>query len=145
MTTINWRRVAVGGVAAGVVMNAMDALTNGVLLFDDYRANSARLGLSIEAMRSASGIVTIVALDFVYGVVLVWLYAAMLPRFGRSIGTAVRAAIAFYLATMGIVVGFALMGVLTRTLFVDMAIAGLVTTVAGSLVGCHFYKEQQTT
>lgn len=142
MTTINWRRVAVGGVAAGVVMNAMDALTNGVLLFDDYRANSARLGLSIDAMRSASSIVTIVALDFVYGVVLVWLYAAMLPRFGRSIGTAVRAALAFYLATMGIVVGFALMGVLTRELFAYSAVAGLVTTLAGAILGSRFYKEK---
>jgi hypothetical protein len=144
MSAINWRRVIAGGVAAGVVMNLMDGLTNGVLLLSAYQANSARLGLDPKSMVSVAGASIFIATDFVFGILLVWLYATMSAQYGSGAATAIRAAVGMYLATMGVIIGFAVMGVLTLFLVSQMAIAGLVTLIVGALAGSWVYRRNET-
>ena len=141
MARINIRRVLIGGVVAGVVMNVMDAVTNGVLMLAEWRANSTRLGLDPAAAEGVANLVILAAVDVLFGIVLVWLYAAMQPRYGATVRTALLAAAAMFVATMGIIIGFVLMGVLTPWLLVQMAIAGAVTLAAGAVAGARFYRD----
>src|SRR3989475_9918343 len=89
---INWGRVVVGGLLAGVVLNIVDYLTYGVWLKADMAAAMTGLGKSPAAMDSA--IPLWVALDFVSGIGLLWVYAAIRPRFGAGGKTAVIAGLA---------------------------------------------------
>src|SRR5688500_19871690 len=91
MGKINMQKVIVGGLVAGVVLNVIDTVLFGVVLKDDMAA--AMTALNKPAMSNAQ-IPWFVFLDFVAGVFLVWLYAAIRPRFGAGPGTAVKAGIA---------------------------------------------------
>src|SRR5437899_11131617 len=89
MGKINWGRVVLGGLLAGVVLNIVDYLTYGVWLKADMAAAMTGLGKSPAAMDSA--IPLWVALDFVSGIGLLWVYAAIRPRFGAGVKSAVGA------------------------------------------------------
>jgi hypothetical protein len=141
MNAINWRRVAIGAAAAGVLMNVMDAVTNGLLMFNDFQANSRRLGLDPAAAIAPAAVFTWIALDFVFGWILVWMYAAMRPRYGPGVATALRSATAMYVPTTSIIAGFAIQGFLTPRLFAGMALAGALTLAAGALIGGWLYRE----
>ena len=141
MIGINRRGLLLGAFASGIVMNVLDGLTNGILFVNEFRANSIRLGLDPAAAESSLGIVTWVSLDFLFGLVLVWLYAAMRPTYGAGPLTALRAAAAVYLPTTGIILGFGVLGILTGSLLVKMSISGAIVLAAGALVGWWFYRE----
>jgi hypothetical protein len=138
---LNWKGIVFGGIAAGIVMNVMDGVTNGILMFDEFRANTTRLGLSPAAATSPLGLATWVSLDFLFGIILVWLYAAMRPRYGPGPATALRSALAVYLPTTGIIAGFTVLGFLTGPLLIKMAFAGALTLAAGALLGARLYRE----
>src|SRR5262245_23167038 len=88
MGKINMGKVVVGGLLAGVVLNAFDFVVNGVVLKADWDA--AMAAMSKPAM-GGSTIGIFVALDFLVGILMVWVYAAIRPRFGAGAGTAVKA------------------------------------------------------
>src|SRR5260370_2525995 len=92
MGKINWGRVVLGGLLAGLVLNVFDYVVYGVLLRPDFAATMQALGKSPGAMDSLVPLFVVV--DFVYGIGLVWLYAAIRPRFGAGVKTAVIAGVA---------------------------------------------------
>jgi hypothetical protein len=141
VAAISVRRVLLGAFVAGTVMNVLDAVTNGLLVRSELAANSVRLGLDPAAAETPAGLVILAGLDYVLGAALVYVYAAMRPRFGPGPATALRGAAALYVATMVIVVGFALMGVVTASMLWKMSLAGVVTMAAGGLAGAAVYKE----
>ena len=46
MTTINWRRVVVAGLAAGLVANGFDLLITVYLMASEFASMQARLGVT---------------------------------------------------------------------------------------------------
>ena len=56
MSSINAGKVIAGGLVAGVVLNALDFANNYLLVGDDFRANSTRLGLDPAALESTTAI-----------------------------------------------------------------------------------------
>ena len=88
MGKINWSRVVLGGLLAGVVLNVVDWLLYGVWLKQDFASAMQALGKpgSMDNL-----IPWFVFLDFVYGIGLVWVYAAIRPRFNPGVSTAVIA------------------------------------------------------
>src|SRR6266480_1291365 len=80
MGKINMLKVLVGGLIAVVVLNIVDSFLFGYLLKDQMAA--AMASINRPAMTNAQ-IPWFVVLDLVAGVFLVWLYAAIRPRFGR--------------------------------------------------------------
>src|SRR6266540_3805201 len=91
MGKINMQKVLIGGAIAGVVLNVIDFVLFGMVLKDQMAA--AMTAINRPAMTNAQ-IPWFVFLDFVAGVFLVWLYAAIRPRFGAGPGTAAKAGIA---------------------------------------------------
>ena len=79
MSGIRWARVLVGGLVAGLVINLGEWLLNDVLLADETEAAAAEMGL--EPI-SGSDIGLFIVMGFVLGILLVWLYAAIRPRYG---------------------------------------------------------------
>src|ERR1051325_3019393 len=97
MGKINMMKVLVGGLIAGVVLNVVDSVLFGVVLKDQMAA--AMASINRPAMTNAQ-IPWFVFLDFVGGIFLVWLYAAMRPRFGAGPATAVKAGLAAWFVGM---------------------------------------------
>src|SRR5437016_9561106 len=80
---INTKKVLLGGIAAGVVLNVIDFVTNTYILAAQMKAaaDAFKPGLS-DRMMTGSAITSYIVMDFVLGVLLVWTYAAIRPRFG---------------------------------------------------------------
>src|SRR5207245_9650677 len=88
MGRINWSRVILGGLLAGLVLNVVDYIYYGVVMKQDMAAAMQALG---KQPIPDSIIWVFVVWDFVMGIGLVWLYAAIRPRFGAGVKTAVIA------------------------------------------------------
>src|SRR6476619_7410875 len=141
MSSINTVRVVIGGLLAGVVMNACDMFWNLIVLKDDMVAMSQRLGMDPAAATSFSAAVPWIVVDFVIGVALVWRYAGFRPRFGPGPKTALLAAVAPWVVTSAVVFGFTSMGLMPMAAFVKGTLAAAVTTILGSIVGAWAYRE----
>jgi hypothetical protein len=88
---MNIPRIIVAGLAAGLVMNVGDFITGAFLMADEMRAMMSRLGLDAAAMETPEGIIPWVIVDFLYGILIVFTYAAIRPRFGPGPKTAILA------------------------------------------------------
>ena len=141
MSTINAGKVVTGGLLAGLVFNVLDFVINGVLLSAELGANLTRLGLDPAAMESGAGIATWVVIDFILGLVVVYLYAGIRPRFGPGVKTAVIAALLMYIPVTAVVYGLATGGVMTMSLFGKSAALSLVNSIVGTIAGAWAYKE----
>ena len=139
MGKINLQKAIVGGLVAGVVLNVVDFITYGVVLKDDMTAALAALG---KPPISNSTIMLYVALDFVMGVFLVWLYAAIRPRFGPGPATAVKAGLAvWFVGGLMHALFEAPMGLMPTNFMVISTAVMLVAAPLAAVVGAKFYTE----
>ena len=141
MAGINYGRVLLGGLAAGVVANACDAFTGMVLMADDMQRMAQRLSLDPNVINAPSVAVTWIVVDFLYATLIVWTYAAIRPRFGPGPKTAALAALVICLAVTVVLSGFVAMGIFTQDLYLKSAAFSLVTAVLAGLTGGYVYKE----
>ena len=94
MSSINLRRVVLGGLAVGFVLNLTESFLNMVLL---AKANEeAMKALNLPPI-GGGAIAFYVAWGFVQGLVTVWLYAAMRPRLGPGPRTALVSGLVVWL------------------------------------------------
>lgn len=139
MSKINWGRVVVGGLVAGVVLNVFDFLVNGLWLMDDWNMALQALGKG----EMAGGTIALYVLwDFVLGIFVVWLYAAIRPRFGAGPTTAALAGLAvWFLIFLMHAIGEAPLGLFPMRLWVITTIVGVVQMAAAGVAGGWFYRE----
>jgi hypothetical protein len=142
MASINTGRVILGGLVGGVVANVCDFVWNNYVLKDDMMDMAKRFGMDPAAMTSMSAAVPWMVIDFVFGFLIVWTYAAMRPRLGPGPKTAILAGLVPYIGVTAVLYGFtATMGMMPMAAFVKGSAAALVTTIFGSLAGAYFYQE----
>jgi hypothetical protein len=139
MGKINMKTVLIGGLVAGLVLNVIDFLLYGMLWKADMAAAMQALG---KPPIPDSVIPVFVVLDFVVGVFLVWLYAAVRPRFGAGPATAVKAGIAAWFLAGLLHAAFEWpMALFPPNLIVMSTIATLVAFTLAAVAGAKFYKE----
>ena len=141
MASIDTGRVVIGGLLAGVVMNACDMFWNTVVLKDDMTGIAGKLGMDPATAAAFSTAVPWIVVDFVIGVAVVWNYAAIRPRFGPGPKTAVVSGVTLWLAVCSVFAGLTAIGVYTEQAFIKESFLNLVTVLAASLAGAYFYKE----
>src|SRR5581483_6258659 len=92
--SIQKKGVLVGGLIAGAVLSMSDVLLYGSLLKAPMKAAWTAAGRpTMTDLQRTLEVPASIFLDFVVGIVLMWLYAAIQPRFRAGLGTAVRAAL----------------------------------------------------
>jgi uncharacterized membrane protein len=138
MGKINVARVILGGLVAGLIINISEYVLNIYVIAEQSAAIMERMGLQQPGMHQ---IMVFVALTFVLGIVLVFLYAGLRPRFGAGVGTAVIAAIAVWLLMSFSVASDVVIGLAPANLALLVAAWTLVETVVASVVGAWLYKE----
>ena len=136
---INFGRVLSGGLAAGVVANVLDFLINKYLMVSEATDMMQRLNLKPDQVESSWMMWT--AVDFIYGFILVFTYAAMRPRFGPGPRTATIAALSYWLAFTAVFAGLMSMGIYTQQAFIKNSALSVVSSIVPAMVGAWLYKE----
>jgi hypothetical protein len=142
MGRINWNRVIVGGLLAGLVMNVGEAALHGGVLAQDaselYRLRNAPL------VPNPVHLTTLIAMTFVLGITAVWLYAAIRPRYGPGPKTALCAGLAVWVMAhlwSGVYLGAGFAGLISPRLAWGPVAWGLVEAPLATLAGAWLYKE----
>src|SRR5687767_5477849 len=95
---INTSKVIAGGLVAGIVMNVLGYVGQGLLLGERMMSEMVTAAPTLEGKGMGSGALAgRVLTQFAVGFLLVWLYAAMRPRFGPGMKTAALAAFVVWL------------------------------------------------
>jgi uncharacterized membrane protein YqgA involved in biofilm formation len=138
MGKINWGRVLLGGVVAGVVIDVVNYVLNTYVWGDQNAALMKALGVQLRP----SAIPIFLLEGLVLGIAVTWAYAVARPRYGAGPKTAVMTGLGIW------VIGAALpnvdlwaSGVLPTLLLCLGTVVGLVVIVGASLVGASLYKE----
>jgi hypothetical protein len=139
MGKINFGRVLLGGLVAGVILNIGEWVLNGMILHKEMDDFFKRCGFP---QPGTNFLVIAVAITFVLGIVIVLGYAAIRPRFGAGPKTAIIAAL---FAWFGVyvyqnVIGLGLGIVPARAVVIAVA-WGLVEYILAALAGAALYKE----
>ncbi len=142
---INTSKVLIGGLAAGVVMNVIDFVVNKFVLGARMMAESEAFkpGMS-QSMMSGKVMASYIVMDLVLGILLVWTYAAIRPRFGPGVKTAVYAAVLFWALAVIFLSGYLHMGMMSTGLWMTFAFFGLVNFLISAWVGARLYTEEGT-
>lgn len=143
MTGINYSRVLLGGLLAGVVINLGEFLLNGVFLMEHYTEMLALYNLE-EASWAMGGYVFSA---FILGLLVAWLYAAIRPRFGMGWKTGVIAGVAVWVAAYLVpTIWYAAVGLGGTAGITLFALAwGLVEVALAGVAGGWLYREGAVT
>ena len=142
MGKINWTRVLIGGLIAGVVGNVFMFAVWGPLV--GRSLSVALLALGHPMQETAGANVLMVVVMFLSGILVIWLYAGIRPRYGAGPGTAALAGV-----TAGLLMGVfpdigwgVLLRLIPARVWVADAVSSLVAMVIATLLGAWVYKEQ---
>ncbi len=139
MGNINLGRVILGGIVAGIIVNAFEFVLNGVLLANQWTDLMASINRPVLGVRE---IVCFNIFGFAMGLVAVWTYAAIRPRFGAGPRTALYAALLTWVTGYVFVdITPTIMGVFPMSMTWMLIGVGLVEIVVATLVGAWLYKE----
>ena len=141
MAHTNRGRVILGGLLAGLVINIVEFITNGVVLREAW--DRAMQALGKPTALSTGAIVMFNIWGFLLGIAAVWLYAAIRTRYGPGPNTAIRAglvtwALAVFLPNLG---NYPL-GLFPARLLIISTVVALVESVVATLAGAWLYREE---
>jgi hypothetical protein len=142
MGKINIGRLILGGIVAGIVADILGYLVDGMLLAD-------RWAEGMNALRhdefSTNQLIWFNLLGLACGIALIWVYAAIRPRFGAGVMTAVYAGVAvWFVGTLIPNLSFMwVSGLFGRRLTAYTTAAALVELVVAAIAGAALYKEEE--
>jgi hypothetical protein len=136
---INWNRIIGGGLLAGLVFNVGEFVIEplmGAQMQDFFK----RLGLPVP---SESAMAALAVAAFMLGIVSVWLYAAIRPRYGAGVRTATTAGVAVWALSCLFpnVAMYAFGLIASARLFWLWTLWPLVESVAATIAGAWIYRE----
>jgi hypothetical protein len=142
MGKTNWTRVFLGGLVAGVVLNILNFAALAIYVRNLW--NPALESVNPAFQETTAFQVFWIIFQFVSGILAVWLYSAIRPRYGAGPKTALIAGIAVWILqglSFGAISGS--FGLFPTKLLVIDAVTILVTTVLSTLAGAWVYKESE--
>ncbi len=141
MRHLNWVRVFIGGIVAGLIIDVIQWLLNGAFLGPDWREAMQALGRPLH--ESAGRIIFYILLGLAYGIMATWTYAAIRPRFGPGAKTALYAGFSVWLLGYFLpLVMWVPMGLFPTYLMANVIVIGLVEILVATEAGAWVYQEE---
>ncbi len=140
MGKINVGRLILGGIVAGIVGDLLDYPVDGMWLAKMWSGQMSLLG---KTEFSTSQILWFNLFGIITGLVAIWIYAGIRPRFGPGVKTAIYAGVAVWILAF-LVPNFALMWathLFTGHLVGYTTLGAFVECVVGAIAGAALYKE----
>ena len=142
MSKINVGRVVIGGLVAGVVLNIGEALLNAVVLADSMKQEFAKLNLP-DPSTNSTFLVRVTGMTFLLGIAIVYLYAAIRPRFGAGWKAADCAGIiAWFFVYLYAGYIYQATGIGSAKLYLMSLPWGVAEFALGAIAGAALYKEE---
>jgi hypothetical protein len=141
--SLNLRKVTIGGLLAGFVIIILNIVAQLVLMDRVLREMNTWIPGSADHMSMGAGAIAAgIIMKFVIGIILIWLYAAIRPRFGPGPRTASYVALIVWILGAIFFSDFPLMGMMSGASYALLEIMQLVTLLIATLVGAWIYTEQ---
>lgn len=141
MGRINTGRLILGGIVAGILVNISETVLNTVVLKRPWEEAMRAMGKPM--VMTSTALMVWIAWGFVYGILCVWLYAGIRPRFGPGPATAMKAGfVAWLLAGLLPNVAMANMAIAPASLLTTSGIWTLVESLVVTIVGAAIYREE---
>jgi hypothetical protein len=141
-TSLNTKKVIIGGLVAGVVIILLNILAQFVL--GDRIQNEMNAGMpgSADSMTmSVAAVAAGIVMKFIIGIILVWLYAAVRPRFGPGPRTAFYIAVCVWILGAIFFSDFLLLGMMSILSYVILEVMQFLSFIVATLVGAWIYTE----
>ena len=140
MSRINWGRVLLGGLLAGLIINASEFVLNAIVFPKDWA--DAMRALNKSGDMTGGQVAAFNVWGFAAGAIAVWLYAAMRPRYGSGPKTAAIAGLGVWLTAylLGSAAPIILDLFPTHIMVVSLAV-GIVEVTLGAIAGAWVYRE----
>jgi hypothetical protein len=141
MGKVRWKSVILGGLLAGLVINVIAYLVDGVILQSNWADALKTVGHAPAF--SGGELAAFLIIGFLTGIFTIWLYAAIRPRYGAGPNAAVCAGIAVWvIGTLLPILGPMVIHMYSRHLMAYDTLAGLIEVVLGAVAGAWLCKEQ---
>jgi len=136
---INGMRMLFGGLLAGLVLNIGEYLLNQIVLAEQWSGSRTESGMAeFGAGQMASGVIIM----FLFGIALIWIYAAIRPRFGPGPKTAVIAGLTLWSVAWFLTgASFIVVGIFPTGQMVVSIIWGLFEVPIAAVAGARLYQE----
>jgi hypothetical protein len=142
MKRINYGRVLLGGILAGVLLFMADGLIHSKLLHEHWMAAMKAAGRSVEAEEHGADMAYFAAFELLRGVALAWVYSVFRTHYGPGPGTAVCAALALWAVMFPIsFLQEVPLGFYSTTLLGLWSVYELIPSVLAGLVAGALYKD----
>jgi hypothetical protein len=143
MGKINMGRVILGGIVAGIVADVLSFLVDGVWLASQWNAGVSALG---RPMLAPSEWIWFDVFGLIAGIVTIWIYAAIRPRLGPGVKTAICAGVAVWIlgALLPNLTFMCVTGLFSHRLMVGTTFGAFFEVVLGAIAGAAIYKESST-
>ena len=140
MGKTNWKRVFLGGLVAGIVFLVLVSATTPIaFMLRESAGQFVPTGFTVGDYAFGIGI------SLANGIVAVWLYSAIRPRYGAGPKTAIIAGL--FLWFFGVLLGSANSLSATASIpfdiFMISSLIGIVPNIFATLAGAWVYKEQE--
>ena len=141
--TIDFKKVLTGGLVAGIVLIIANVLATVVLgnrVQEDMNAWIPASG--DRATPGGFAIGAGIIFKLIIGTMLVWLYAAIRPRFGLGPRTALYAAIAVWILGAIFFSDYLIIGMMSLATYTTVEVVQLVSFLLAGLAGARIYTEE---
>jgi magnesium-transporting ATPase (P-type) len=140
MSKMNLKRVFLGGLLAGVVIIVLGFASYFVYLGDAWKPTMESLGYPMQ--ETAWMYIFSIIGSFVVGILAIWLYAAIRPRFGGSPRTALLTGFIFWILS-GLLpyLSFGSTGMFPADLLILDSLTYLVIMIIATFLGAWIYQE----
>lgn len=139
MGSINYAKVLTGGLVAGLVMNVLDFILHTYLMKPQFDAVYA--ARNIDPAVGEAAIPAFIAIDFIFGLLAVFTYAAIRPRFNPGPNTAVIAGLIVGVAASLMAAIFVADGFFPWSVWTMASAISTVNCVLGTVAGASLYSE----
>ena len=132
----NIQRLILGGLAAGLSINAIEYLVHGVLFEPQWAAAFAALG------KTPKGWASFIPSNFLVGIIGIWTYAKFLPNYGPGPKTALRSALSIWLVFWVIpMMALQPLDIFPSYLLFATIAVGLLDSILAVLLGAWLYRQ----
>jgi hypothetical protein len=140
---INTSKVITGGIVAGIIMNLSGFVVQGMLLGKRMEAEMLAVAPSLQGKGMGSGAMAgRILTQFAIGILLAWLYAAMRPRFGPGMRTAIMAAIPVWVCGFLFYLDWLYMEMMTPVTYAIVSVVMAITLVIAAAIAGAMYREE---
>ncbi len=143
MNAMNRRRVVVGGLVAGAILVILDLAVSGPLLGAYLAVHPGAISPALAAAGDSGRVgIFAAARDVLWGLAIVWCYAAIRPRFGPGPRTAAYASVFAWVVAVPLYVLNYAFGLAALGFTCIVGVTVLVSFLIAGYVGGILYREE---